>query len=586
MNNVRTRAVGQKERMRTEVATRPEQFSGLNLFIVLALLVACGPVLARPKPRSVTTTTAGDVGGLVLLGGVSRSNDKEVIVLTGDDLSLDDIEKIADDRADIEMSSDGWERISAAHKVVESYVEKGIPAYGFTTMFGQDFNVVLPQEEIKRFNRINVIQEATTLGDGSQPALDRGVARAAWALLVNSYAKGFSGVSRKLTEFLIARVNSNQIPDKIEDGGSMGDADLTMNCRLALSLYDLPGFELGAGEAMNLMSHNFITVARAALVVQRAEHLLAKSKVALALAMEGYRANPSPISEAATNSAAYVSKKKVQREMQFLLDGSQLWTPNGPRRLQDFLSMRDGADVIAAAEECLAGAEAAVREAANAHQGNPMVDVKQGRLASVSDFDTTELTLKIEALREAIGLMAVTSANRSLKVLSRPFTDLASGFTGEDKGGFDGLYTRNITYWLASLERDVRLFSTPVALSSISFVAEGVEDYSTPLPDSVALSERLLERSEKVVTIEALIGSFALERRIQKGQLTRKDVPVHVRDVHDEVIRHSPMNIAVDQQYSLGPLLEFFVMDYRPPEEILKAGAKWVRPNKPSERTR
>ena len=85
--------------------------------------------------------------------------------------------------------------------------------------------------------------------------------------------------------------------------------------------------------------------------------------------------------------------------------------------------MRDSADVIAAAEGSLAAAEAAVLEAANAHQGSPMVDVEQGKLLSVTDFDTTELTLRIDALREAFGLMAVTSVNRSLKVMARPFTD-------------------------------------------------------------------------------------------------------------------------------------------------------------------
>lgn len=507
-----------------------------------------------------------DIPGFILGGEISVADEKEVIVLTGDDLSIDDIEKIAQNRADIKMSPDGWKRIEAAHRVVDSYVENDIPAYGFTTQFGQDFDVILPQDEIKRFNRINLIQEATKIGDGLQSTLDPGVARAAWALLVNSYAKGFSGVSPELTEILIARVNDNQIPDDIEEGGSMGDADLNMNAKLALSLYDIPDFELGAGDEMNLTTHNFITVAKAALVVKKAERLLSISKVALALAMEGYRANPSPISEAAMKSTVNENKKEVQLDMQFLLDGSLLWTEDGPRRLQDFLSMRDSADVIAAAEGSLAAAKAAVREAANAHQGSPMVDVEQGRLLSVTDFDTTELTLRIDALREAFGLMAVTSANRSLKVMARPFTDLESGLIGEDEGGFDGLYTRNITYWLASIVREVQLFSTPVALSAISFNAEGDEDYSTPFPGSVALAERLLERSEKVVTIEALIGSFALERRIRNGELTRDDVPVNLREVHDEIIRYSPMNIPVDEQYSMGPLLKFFVIDYRPPE--------------------
>ena len=92
---------------------------------------------------------------LLLCGPVSA--DKEVIILTGEGLTVEAVVKIARDEADIAMSTDGWSRLEAARAVVDHYVENDIPAYGFTTMFGQDFDVVLPQSQIAQFNRINVI---------------------------------------------------------------------------------------------------------------------------------------------------------------------------------------------------------------------------------------------------------------------------------------------------------------------------------------------------------------------------------------------------------------------------------------------
>ena len=488
--------------------------------------------------------------------------DKEIIVLTGEGLTVEAVVKIARDEADIGMSTEGWNRLEAARDVVDHYVEKDIPAYGFTTMFGQDFDVVLPQAQIAQFNRINVIQEATRMGDGSRRPLERGVARAAWALLINSYARGFSGVSRELTEKMIERVNSNRLPEDIEIGGSMGDADLTMNCQLALSLYDDPGFKLGAGEAMTLMTHNFISVARAALVLHEARHLLERSKVALALNMEGYRANPSPIPPAAVTSTVYPAKRAVQQDLQRLLAGSRLWEDKGPRRLQDFLSMRDASDVLAAAQQSVEDAETVLELAMNAHQGSPMVDVDSGRLLTVTNFDTTQLTLKMDACRLSLALLSTTSVNRSLKAISRPFTDLPSGFA-TDKDGFNGLYTRNITYWLASLDREARLYGTPVVLDAVSYVAEGDEDYSTPLPDTVGLAEELLDRLEKIVTLEALVGSYAVDRRIESGELKIEDLPKPLRSTFQNVMARSPKSLQLDEQYTLEPLLKDFLGERR-----------------------
>ena len=104
---------------------------------------------------------------------------REVILLTGRDLTLDDVVKIAENRADIGIAPEGMARIKAARKVIQHYVDAKIPAYGINTMYGQDFGVILPQAEIKRINRLNLFQEATNIGDGSQRDIEPSIVRAA-----------------------------------------------------------------------------------------------------------------------------------------------------------------------------------------------------------------------------------------------------------------------------------------------------------------------------------------------------------------------------------------------------------------------
>ena len=178
------------------------------------------------------------------------ANARDIVMLNGHNLTLDELARIAEGEANIKIAADGMARIKAAHDVIQHYVDGNIPAYGINTMYGEDVDVTLSQSEIKRFNRINVFQEATTVGDDSRSYLKPSAVRAAWACLVNSYAKGFSGASPKLAAEIVRRVNANEIPMRIEDSGSMGDADLNMNNALAISLYKKPGFELGARQSV------------------------------------------------------------------------------------------------------------------------------------------------------------------------------------------------------------------------------------------------------------------------------------------------------------------------------------------------
>jgi histidine ammonia-lyase len=534
-------------------------------------IILINQVVVREMRMSVTMMMACLLSAVILcLLGVTPAfaAEREVIALTGKDLTLDDVVKIAENRADIVISPEGMQRIEAARKVIQHYVDDKIPAYGINTMYGQDFGVTLPQAEIKRINRLNLFQEATNLDDGSQPYLEPGIVRAAWALMVNSYATGFPGASPGLAEKLVERVNANRIPGNIEYGGSMGDADLIMNAKLAVSLYDDPDFEVGAGDATNLLTSNFLTIAGAVVVAKRSDRLLARAKVSLALAMEGYRANPSPISESAMKAATLASKRKIQSEMQFLLRGSKLWEKGGPRRLQDFLSMRTSADLLAAVEVTLDHFKKTLLVYCNTFQASPMVDVEEGRILSVTEYDTTQLTLDLDHFRQSLGLMAIATNSRALKVMSRPFTDLPSGLASDDPTKFDGLYTRNITYLMTSLSRDAVQYSKQVTGMTVSFIAEGDEDYSVPFPQSAWLAKSLVDRLEKIVTIEALIGSFALERRLQSGELTDKDIPAPLRIVQREIIKRSPMQISADEQYSLAPLLKYFIEEYDPPKEI------------------
>jgi histidine ammonia-lyase len=494
-------------------------------------------------------------------GAASAAN--RVIVLSGDRLTIADIVDIAEGRATIAVSADGMERIQAARGVIDHYIEKALPAYGITTMYGADFQTTLPPDAMRRFGRINIIQEATRVGDGTLPMVERGTLRAAWALLVNSFARGFSGASPDLVATLVDRVNGNAVPDNVEYGNSMGDADLTANAQAAMSLLADPKFELKAGEATNLLTHNFIGVALAALVVQRTDALLRAQETALAITIEGFRANLAPLREVGSRQDSSRSQQSVREEMQALLKGSRLWETGGPRQLQDFLSLRDGVHTLAALRLARDQFVPVLDSFANSNQGSPVVLVATSELISVPDYDTSQVTLGMDHLRQALGLVAIGSNSRALKMVSHPFIDLPSGLVAGGPDAFDGIYTRNITYTMTSLARAALLQTTPVLLLTESYMAEGDEDYSPAFPNSVLMAGQLVGLVEKVSTLEALIGSVAIERRVRSGALTMDDIPAPLREVQSNVIQRSPLAIPVEAQYDLAPLFDYYGSRFR-----------------------
>jgi len=239
----------------------------------------------------------------------------------------------------------------------------------------------------------------------------------------------------------------------------------------------------------------------------------------------------------------------VHDELRALLEGSKLWEEDGPRQIQDFLSPRDGAENLAALRLVLDQYTPVLEGFANSNHGSPVVDVAERKLISVPDFDTTQVTLGLDSLRQALGMVVTASNSRGLKMLSKPFTDLDSGLTEGDPNQFNGIYTRNITYLMTSLQRDALVNTDPVMDLTESYMAEGDEDYSPAFPNSALLGLDLVDRAEKVMTLEALIGAVAVERRVSSGELQQADVPANLRGlqagIHGTVTPRDPRRRAL-----------------------------------------
>src|SRR5690606_38209082 len=85
-----------------------------------------------------------------------RDRPKKRVVLTGFDLSLDDVVAVAREGARVALDRGAIVRMRAARRIVESAIARGDAIYGATTGVGANKRRAVPAREVGPFNRLLV----------------------------------------------------------------------------------------------------------------------------------------------------------------------------------------------------------------------------------------------------------------------------------------------------------------------------------------------------------------------------------------------------------------------------------------------
>ena len=170
------------------------------------------------------------------------------IVVTGDDLTLEQVVLVARGGEQVELAPEAIERMRASRAVVEGALASGQQVYGFSTGVGMRKRFAI-EEEQAHFNRQLIRGHLVAQGQ-SAPA--EGV-RAAMVKLANGLAQGYPGVRPELAQLVVERLNAGVAP-RVRMLGSVGQADLAPNADLVEGLLD--DFLLAAGEALVLVDNN------------------------------------------------------------------------------------------------------------------------------------------------------------------------------------------------------------------------------------------------------------------------------------------------------------------------------------------
>ena len=427
------------------------------------------------------------------------------VELTGSTLTLEEVVRVARAGEKVEIATSAEARMRKHRAVVEGASEEGAPIYGVTTGVGMRRGASVDSADARAFNRSAILGHLVGLG----PAATDEVVRAALLCHANSLAAGYQGVRPEVAERYVHALNNSATP-RVSSLGTVGQSDLALNADLAHGV--LGDLALGAGEALALLNGNAFSTGQGALAVVDSWRWLEWADAAASLDFEALRGNIGALHAEIARARPSVGVEETLTRLHALLDGSALWEAGAARFLQDPLTFRCVPQIHGAARDALRFTEGQIAIELNAHQGNPLVVPDEARLVSVGNFDSQALATALDLARLALAPVLTACVERTLKLLSPPFSGLTEGLVAREASWQDGLSELGVA--AQAIAAEARLLAQPVSIELASTMQEsGVEDRMSLSSLAARRLTELLDLASRVVAIELTVAAQAIDVR-------------------------------------------------------------------------
>jgi len=473
-------------------------------------------------------------------------SDRPAVVLTGNDLTIEDIVAIGVGDKQVELDPAALERCRASRAFLEEEVAARRIIYGVNTSFGPMCNKIIEDGEIETL-QVNLIRShAAGLGDPLKPY----IAQAVLAVRLNTLVKGYSGVRLELLEHMRRMINLGISPYIPECGSVGASGDLIHLAHMALAIigegslyyrgelrdaagvYREVGMEpirLSFKEGIALMNGTSAMTALAAFALFGASKLLRLACVTGAFSLEIFGGIDDAFDEDLHRVKPHPGQLRIAETIRNLYQGSRNITlrkdvhglirqqqTDGPVfetsiNVQDVYSVRCTPQVLAPIEEAIAAAVRTVEIEANSSNDNPIIIPEKKKVIHGGNFHGQSIGFVMDSLCIAIATLCNLSERRINKYLDRKLNEglpefLIPGTLGLTMG-FMGAQ-----YLATSTTAENRQLAGPVSIHTISCNASN-QDIVSMGTVAARKAFKSVSNAKHVMTLEVLTVLQALSFR-------------------------------------------------------------------------
>lgn len=451
----------------------------------------------------------------------------EAITLDGNQLRIEDLERIGAGGARVTLAPEARKRLEEARALVDRLARGEAPVYGINTGFGNLAEVRIAPADLETLQRNLIVSHAAGVGE----PLPLPETRALMALRANVLAKGYSGIRPETVDTLLAMLEKDVLP-VVPSRGSVGaSGDLAPLAHLALGLIGegevffrgkrVPakvalaeaGIEpvvLQAKEGLALINGTQAICAVGSLALARAERLLRIADVAGAMTVEAMMGSHRPFYPRIHEIRPHPGQMAAAEHLRELLADSEVVVAHADcPKVQDAYSLRCMPQVHGAARDGVAFAKQAVAIEINSGTDNPLVFTDEERIISGGNFHGQPVSQAMDMLAIAMTQLASISERRVEQLVNPTLSDLPP-FLTENPGLNSGFMIAHVTS--AALVAECRILSHPACVDSIPTSA-GREDHVSMGMGAALKARQVVDHVSDVLAIELLAAAQALDLR-------------------------------------------------------------------------
>jgi len=520
---------------------------GICGMFLCALLSATASALEPPPYRAILPSMAD-----------------QTVVLTGHDLTIDQVVQVARYGAQVALSPEARQRSADAHALLLEAAAEGVSVYWFNRGSGSGRERFIfkgdplspENKKLLEARQLAIFRRGALAGLGPEISEEE-IVRA--MLVVRANTMSFEAASPQLTQRLLDLLN-HRITPVVQSRGTVGEGDLGPFTNVGATMVGAGtayyrGVRMPAAEALKaaglaplapfgaddseLESTNSYATGQAALLLYDAREALSWTDLIYAIDLNGMNSSLSPLAQPVQANRPFKWLNWDAARVLSMLKGSYLFELDDKRIIQDPESLRASSIRQGSAWQAWAQLRDVTSIQMNSSDHNPAVRVgasptdswelstpqmaqfyvkgsarnhgQHGYIFSNANWDPYPMANEIEAFTIALANMDTAVAQRVIRFTSPFFTVAAAS---DESPGEPGRFhlTQGSEIDVVALMQEIQGLINPVPPEGNALI-QNVEDMQTQTRLKVVRARRAVEDTVDLLAEDLLTGTYWLDLR-------------------------------------------------------------------------